>query len=304
MYTTEHFALKKEHKTTIRRIIDRYIEGIPMAHSSGAGRPARKITPRKFATLKDLFDHKCGVSQRIVARKCNISQPYVNKILKTKTAIKCYKKIKIPKRTEKQKDEGRTKCATLFRTTKNVAIVMDDETYCTLSHSTINGNDNFYSSNIEMTPSEVKFKTKAKFEKKALVYLVASERGISKAFVTPSGQAINQEVYKNQCIKRRLIPFLKKYHSDGDYQFWPDLASSHYADSVLDYFTEHNINFVQKYENPANLPEVRPIEDFWAILKQKIYANGWEASNIDELIKRIRLCIRRIDPSTIQRLFF
>jgi len=34
------------------------------------------------------------------------------------------------------------------------------------------------------------------------------------------------------------------------------------------------INFIEKIENPANLPEGRAIEDFWSILKAKVYENN------------------------------
>ena len=45
----------------------------------------------------------------------------------------------------------------------------------------------------------------------------------------PSGMAINQEVYLNECIEKRLVPFVQEHYKNGKYVFWPDLASSHYA---------------------------------------------------------------------------
>ena len=41
---------------------------------------------------------------------------------------------------------------------------------------------------------------------------------------------------------------------------------------------ENLIHHVDKVDNPANLPEVRPIEDFWSILKAKVYEYNWEAN--------------------------
>jgi hypothetical protein len=66
--------------------------------------------------------------------------------------------------------------------------------------------------------------------------------------------AINEEVYLNECIIKRLVPFINKYHSDGNYVFWLDLASSHYAYSVTDWLEEQKIPFVPKDMNAANLP--------------------------------------------------
>ena len=38
--------------------------------------------------------------------------------------------------------------------------------------------------------------------------------------------------------------------------------------------------------NPANAPKLRPIEDFWSILKQKVYEKVWKAKSIDQLKKK------------------
>ncbi|CAF5166545.1 unnamed protein product, partial [Rotaria magnacalcarata] len=34
---------------------------------------------------------------------------------------------------------------------------------------------------------------------------------------------------------------------------------------------EQNIKFVPKQDNPPNVPQARPIEDFWSILAGKVY---------------------------------
>ena len=50
----------------------------------------------------------------------------------------------------------------------------------------------------------------------------------------------------------------------------------YYAEHSLDFLCEDLIHYVDKVDNPANLPEVRPIEDFWSILKAKVYENNRE----------------------------
>ncbi|RNA05398.1 glucosylceramidase 4 [Brachionus plicatilis] len=89
--------------------------------------------------------------------------------------------------------------------------------------------------------------------------------------------------------------FMRGHHSDGNYKFWPDLASFHYANTVINYLIDQNIKYVQKCENPANVPEVRPTDDFWSILKEKVCKNVWRAKNLDELRNKIRLCTRNMD---------
>ena len=127
---------------------------------------------------------------------------------------------------------------------------MYDESYFTLAHTSINGNDRFYTSDFDSTPAMVKYSPTAKYEKKILVYVCFSEKGISKPYFVPSGVAVNQKVYLEECFKKKLIPFIAKYHSDGEYVFWPDLASAHYAKSVIAYLREKKVHFVAKIDTP------------------------------------------------------
>jgi hypothetical protein len=300
--TIEHFMAEGVAQRTIYNAIQRVKDKISPKRRSGQGRPVRKMPKAKVKRLRRSFDHKQGKSQRIAARKYNITQCYVSKILKA-SSIKCRKKNTIPKRTEAQAVAAKTKSRLIYEKYRNFEWILDDESYFTLSHSTIGGNNNFYSSDVSATPSAVKFSSKAKYEAKILVWVAISRKGISKMFMCPSGLAVNKEIYKEQCIERRLIPFIEKYHSQDEIIFWPDLASAHYAETVCDFMIERKINFVEKYENPANVPENRPIEEFWAIFKQKVYAGGWKAKNIEELKDRIRDCIKKIDTKILISLF-
>jgi len=51
---------------------------------------------------------------------------------------------------------------------------------------------------------------------------------------------------------KRLRKFIREKHSDNNYIFWPDLASSHYAKSVTRWMHANHINFVPKENNPPN----------------------------------------------------
>jgi len=149
-----------------------------------------------------------------------------------------------------------------FNHTSGISWVLDDESYFTLSHSTINGNDIFYSSNSAKTLASVKYTPVKKFEPKLLVWVCVSKKGISATIFRQSGMAVNKTVYKG-FIKDGVLPFINQHHSDSNYKFWPDLASSHYATEVVEYYRAQKIKFVEKCENSANVPEVRAIEDFW-----------------------------------------
>jgi len=67
-------------------------------------------------------------------------------------------------------------------------------------------------------------------------------------------------------------------------------------------FEKQNIKYVPRDDNPPNVPQLRTIEAFWKMLKDKVYENGWEAKNKDELIKRIRQKILKMDPNVCPKL--
>ena len=119
-------------------------------------------------------------------------------------------------------------------------------------------------------------------------------RGISEPFVMASGNAVDQFVYRDSCLTPRLLPFIKKNHSDRNYIFWPDQTGCHYAEHSLVFLCENLIHLVDKVDNLANLPEVRPIEDFWSILKAKVYENNWKAKTLHQLEVRIKKCLKEV----------
>jgi hypothetical protein len=114
--------------------------------------------------------------------------------------------------TALQMKAARPKCRKLIEKYSKVDFILDDESYFTLSNSTLAGNDRFYSNNLQKTPLNVKNKFKAKFEEKILVWVAISPRGKSKALFFKSGLAINQSIYKEQCLDKGLLPFIKKYY--------------------------------------------------------------------------------------------
>ena len=101
-----------------------------------------------------------------------------------------------------------------------------------------------------------------KFPKKILVWLCFSDKGISDPLIFESNAlAINETIYLNECLKKRVLPFIHEHHPDFNYIFWPDLASAHYSKANVAW-VEENLEFVLKDMNPPNVPKARPIEDF------------------------------------------
>jgi hypothetical protein len=81
---------------------------------------------------------------------------------------------------------------------------------------------------------------------------------MTEPFFRESALAINRYVYCDESLDPYLLPFIKKYHRNNQYVFWPDQASAHYAKEVIDWLNSKKIEFVPKYLNPANALKTRP----------------------------------------------
>ncbi|CAF1570933.1 unnamed protein product [Rotaria magnacalcarata] len=266
-------------RSTIYSIIKRCENGISIQEKPGKGRPPT-LNQKKQLKLRNLVENRIGVSRRQLARKFLVSRYCIMRNIK-KLGLKYYKRQKTPKYNQKQLDQMTWGCRKLRRNfiDSKKFIVMDDEKYFTLSGDNMPGNAGFIPQ-IQQTLHGIK--------------------GISVPYIgTTHGPAIDSNLYVQQCLPK-LLAFIRRYHADNNYIFWPDLASSHYAKTTITWLNQQNIHFVPKQVNPPNLPKARPIEDFWSILADKVYHGGWLATTEQQLINRIKQQLKKVDLKIVQ----
>ena len=221
-YTVKHFLKQGVARSTSYKILKSFQERNTTERKAGSGRKAKKLTPQKTKRLVKAATNKNGVSQAKLARKFGIHKSYVQKVLK-REGCKCYKKQKVPEWSEEKETRQKRRCRKLSRTemkpSSSVKVVIDDESYFPFGHCEMPGNDRFYAKNKSEVSPNVRYSQKKKFEPKLLVCLAISEEGHSDPFFVPSRGNVNVNVYRKECILRRLVPFLQQYHADGDYVF-------------------------------------------------------------------------------------
>ena len=115
-------------------------------------------------------------------------------------------------------------------------------------------------------PFKVKTRPIEKFPKKYLIWTAMDEFGnVSEPYIKEG--TMNSAEYIEECIVKRLIPFLRAHHNVNETLFWPDMAPIHYSKTVLECLKSNGIEFVSKQGNASAVPQARPIERFWAHCK-------------------------------------
>jgi transposase len=297
IFTANHFKAEGKSVSGVYKIINTYERRKTTKRLKEKQRKPNVMTKKKQNQLKSLMNHKDKVSISGMARKFKTSRTTIKTWLK-KFGIKRYKKQKSPKYTEEGMVLAQKQCRWLYRKFLSTDFVIDDEKYFKLTGP---GDEFFFSSSPQETTNSVKYKGKRKFEPKIMLWIAISKNGMSKPYFQKGGLAVDNYVYWNKCLKPKLLPFIQQHHQDGNYIFLPDKASWHYSNYVIEELGKHGVKYVTKYRNPTNVPQCRPIEDFFGYLQGLVYENGWEAENLQQLERRIVYCLKKVDLNVVQR---
>ena len=167
-------------------------------------------------------------------------------------------------RNNTDEKKARTRARKLYGLMPGTCITMDDESYVLADFQQLPGRSFYHSMNRFSVKKKFSYKKMKKFPKKFLVWQALCTCGKeSQSFITRG--TMDTEIYL-KCLEKHLLPFLK----DHEALFWPDLASFHYSNKSLEWYEANNVNIVPREANPANCPELRPIEKYWAIVKRKL----------------------------------
>ena len=204
--------MKKISLRIIYNITKKYDECGQVEDKPRSGRP-KKLCRRQRNQLKCLVNHKTGVSLSQLASKFRVNHQTIHTYLEEMN-IKYYKKQRSPKYIDQQLQEVPVRAHHLYQMLPNndFQLVMDDEKCFLLTDQSISTNLGFYTSDNAVTSSEVKYKRTNKHEEKLLVWIAISTNEISSSFFAKKLQVINETTYLNECILKRLMPFVDRHH--------------------------------------------------------------------------------------------
>lgn len=300
--TVKHFQEENVPRSTCYRIIanDR-VEDLPHP-----GRPAVKATPVIKNKIKRLFDNNDKMSVRAAGIKLGLSKSYVAKIKTKQFHIKSYRKRVAPKYVKQQAQRAQSGAKYLYRrilpSGGGKILVIDDETYFPEDPTEIAGVEFYHTSSQRDVPKPLTVKHRGKYCRRYLVWqAIGADGSRSEPYIT-MGQTINAAIYLQHCIKERLLPFIDKHYNRNNVLFWPDLATSHYQRDVLQYLQDSGVEVVRKEKNPPSLPQARPIERYWALVKREYKKRRQPPKNLRSFARIYHNDSKKVSRVTVRTL--
>lgn len=290
----------KTSRKTVGKVLKRYIQDFSLKRREGSGRKIGCQSPKKVSKIVSLFKKNPRLSLRKVAIKARSSKSTVDRV-KKKAGLKSYKVQKVPDRNAVKNTEAKTRAKKLYSDyfSNSFCCIMDDETYVLADFNQLPGQEFYVADARGNVEEQYKVKKMTKFPKKFLVWQAICSCGRkSDSFVT-SG-SVNSEIYMEECLKKRLLPFYRS-HSSSVF-FWPDLASCHYSKKTIEWYEANSINFVKREANPPNCPELRPIERYWAITKRELRNTQKVSRDMADFKRKWSAASRKVPETTIKNL--
>jgi len=218
--TAKCFVKQNIPQRTIYYILNKYLKYGITKDRPRSGHPL-KLSDKKLKQIVKSVNNRTGVSQRELAKDSHVHHSTISRNLRKKTSIRIRKRRTAPKMDSQDQDKRAKKnCGKLYRKLlRGCDLILDDEKYFKLTGDNVNSNRLFYSTDPATAPTDIKFRKKKKFEPKLMVWMAMSSKGVSNMYVHKSKQAVNEDTYLNECINKRLLPFIEKYHQNGNYLF-------------------------------------------------------------------------------------
>lgn len=294
----KHFVTMGISRRSIYSILSNYEKRKTTTRAKGSGNFSTLSHSKTRARLAKLTSNKVAKSYRELGNKLECSKTTVKKYLES-MGIKRRTRKRKPAVSETQEKTQKIRLSLLtqnvFHAQNDIVCVMDDESYFTMDGNEWQGQ--YYYERDDNVDKKVKYVEHTKYPKKVLLWLAISPAGMSEPVFLTKGLAQNSDVYIRDCLPK-LKAFINKYHRRDNVIFWPDLAPSHYSRKTINALEELGIPVVKKEENPPNVPQLRPIETFWANLKRKVYARDFRPKTEVSLMAKIKRELKKMPTST------
>ena len=140
-----------------------------------------------------------------------------------------------------------------------------------------------------------------------------SHRALSELHLIPVGQTVTADYYINEILGKAMMSAMNRKRESGTVLerkmlkemsgviFQQDGAPAHNAKVTQNWLRRSINSFWEKGTWPANSPDLSPIENLWAILKDDLDSMG-ESKDIKLLETRLKTAWSNIPPDILGKL--
>jgi len=169
--TSNHFMEEGFRRTTILRIINRYMATGKSGYNYYQHRPRSVSTPAIVKKVRKLLEKNPSISMTDGSNKIGINRASFFYIKKKILGIDGFSKQKFPKYKNNQAKRARKACRVIHREyARNKVIVMYDESYIFLDPKQQPGKQFYHAKSIDDVPIDHKYKETEKFGQKIMVW--------------------------------------------------------------------------------------------------------------------------------------
>ena len=135
-----------------------------------------------------------------------------------------------------------------------------------------------------------------KISDEEMVWITPSPGDITKNIILESGRNVNGGVHRDMCIRGKFLPFIGGKYPNSGYLIWTEPTVAHYARDTAQFLEEAGLATLKGDDTPPKVSQLRPIRDFWGVLKQDVYRGGSVVSSEAQLKQIIAIALKKIAP--------
>ena len=300
-------------RMTVSDAVKRYQETGSNNDRVRSGRPRTSNTSVNRRRIKSRLQRNPRWSTRKLAKSTEISRTSVQRILKNELQLKAYKLQEAHLLTDAMKATRLKRCKTLkrrFAAGRHKSILFSDEKIFTIEQAHNHQNDRIWATEVPLQDGIV---GRSQKPKSVMVWAGVTSNGKTSLIFVEEGVKINQEIYREQILVNKLLPWAQKHFKEEKWTFQQDSAPAHKARITQDWIKDNVPDFISSQEWPPYSPDLNPLDySIWSILESKACAKphktieslkralkkAWDEITletldkiVDNFPKRLKLCI-------------
>ena len=251
------------------------------------------------------------LARRLTSKGYSVSRETVRRHLKNEINLKAYRRPRKPRLTEKMKkariEFAKSKLNWTLNDWKNV-LWSDESSFQLFPPSNPNCDRVWLHS-----PSKVPPTFTVKHPPKVMVWGMFSYRALSQLHFVPQKQSVTSQYYREEILSKTAMEAMSRSRMNGSLVsrkilkctsnaiFMQDSAPPHTAVANQVWLSEHFPLYWRKGEWPGNSPNLNPIENLWAIMKNRV-AEMRPATTLDQLVRQLNLAWSSLDETILENL--